>query len=113
MSKAPKKYTAIACEIEPAGIKAVLAEPKAKLIAKVNHQDNFALHFSKVAHDAMLEKLMPKLESRAKADQVYSDWFNHMVTAHPNRSNRSLFDGLAIEAARKAYNQLHPERQCL
>jgi hypothetical protein len=110
MSKAPEKYVAIASKIEPAGIKAVLAEPKVKLIAKVNNQDNFALYFTKVAHDAMLDALMPKLESRAKADQVYSDWFNHMVTTRPNRGNTSLFDSLARQAASKAYAKLHPER---
>lgn len=102
----------ISNELLPIGVKAVAEAPKARLVAKVNHMDNFGLHFTPVAHNAILDHLIPKMEGKTKEAYEYADWFNYMCN-NPNTvfhhgrhmpTNRSLFDALANRAAKAAFS---------
>ena len=104
----PEQITA---ELEPVAIKAVLADKKVKLLAKVNHQDNFALYYAKVAHDAMLDHIIAVIEGPKGARRdAYTDWLNQACTTPGRDPGRSCFDALARTNAAKAYAQLYPER---
>lgn len=101
----------ITTELEPIAIAAVLADKKAKLLAKVNHQDNFALHYSRIAHDAMVEAVSAVIDGPRNARyNAWCDWFN-VVCAHKSATNeRCQFDTLARQFAAKAYAVLQPKR---
>jgi hypothetical protein len=101
----------IVAELEPIAIAAVLADKKVKLLAKVNHQDNFAGHYARTAHDAMVEAVCVVIDGKRDARyDAWCDWFN-VVCAHKSPTDeRCQLDALARQFAAKAYAQLHPER---
>jgi len=57
----------IVAELEPIAVKAVMADKKVKLLAKVNHQDNFALHYARTVTLNYTEKAIPGILSRVQA----------------------------------------------
>ncbi|MGV0949223.1 MAG: hypothetical protein ACOYB3_01030 [Azonexus sp.] len=104
----PEQITA---ELEPVAVEAVLADKKVKLLAKVNHQDNFALYYAKVAQDAMMEAIIVVIEGPKGARRdAYTDWLNHACSTPARNPRLDCLDALARTNAAKAYAQLHPER---
>lgn len=104
----PESITAI---LEPIAIQAVLADKKVKLLAKVNNQDNFAIHYSRIAHDAMMDAICVVIDGKKGARRdAWIDWLNHACATASYRPSRSCFDALARSTAAKAYAKLYPKR---
>jgi hypothetical protein len=78
-----------------AGVKAGLAHPKAKLWAKVNHEDNFALAIHSTVEDAMLDVIGTRIDHK---DTVCIDWFNEEVNKE--------FNKLVLTTSREVYKLL-------
>ena len=86
-------------ELAKVGLKAILKSKKVKLYAKVNHEDNFALHLAPVAHQAIIEDVSLLLTP----DEI--DWLNIMCEKERGKSVDKL-DGFCLTIARQAYHQL-------
>lgn len=107
----PPKTTpeTIVAELEPIAIAAVLADKKVKLLAKVNHQDNFAGYYARIAHDAMVSHICTIIDGKRDARyNAWCDWFNEVCKN--SDISRSKFDAYARSLAAKAYAKLYPER---
>lgn len=102
----------IVAELEPIGLKAVLADKKVKLIARVNHRDNFALFYSRTAHDAMMAEVVKVVDSASCARRdAFIDWFNTICKATGRNVNCSGFDALAQAIAGKAWDKLYKRKR--
>ena len=78
-----------------AGMKAGLAHPKAKLWAKVNCEDNFALAISDTVNHAMMDVICDLIDAK---DMTCVDWFN-------KESNKE-FKKIVRETSRLVYRKL-------
>ena len=81
-----------------AGKQACLADPKAKLYAKVNHVDNFALAMKNVIDDAMIDVISKRIDLH---DVTCVDWFN--------RECNKEFKRIVIKVAGECYKILREE----
>jgi len=101
----------IVAELEPIALAAVLADKKVKLLAKVNHQDNFAGYYARIAHDAMVDHVCKVINGKRDARyEAWCVWFN-VVCAHRSATDeRCQLDALARSFAAKVYAQLYPQR---
>lgn len=86
-------------ELTKVGLDAVLEHAKAKLFAKVNCEDNFALAMKMVAHDAIMDDVAGVLDK----DDV--EWFNEMCKRQVG-INTLPFDKFVLDICRKAYQTL-------
>lgn len=99
-----KKLTAIAK-------KAVLAHPKSKLYAKVNHEDNFALVQARPAKDAMMDEICRKIDAKnPKVRNAWIDWLNQATSTPARNPRHTCFDAVALSAARAVYKQLRKSK---
>lgn len=85
----------IITRLNKAGKKAGLAHPKAKLWAKVNHEDNFALAISSTVEEAMMDVAIDFIDAH---DSTFIDWFNL-------ESNRE-FKKIVLTTSREVYKLL-------
>jgi hypothetical protein len=97
----------IEAEMLAVGTKAVLKAPKAKLVAKVNSRDNFALYFRRDADSAMMDVVCKRLDN-PKTKGTYGDWFNDACKTKQTQRRilENEFDCIAFRAAEAAYDKL-------
>ena len=101
----------ILAELEPIAINAVMADKKVKLIAKVNHQDNFALYYADHAYCAMVEAVSVVVDGKRGARyDAWCDWFNVVCARKSPTDERCQLDALARQFAARAYAKLYPNR---
>ena len=103
-----KTLSKITAELAAVGVKAALAIKDAKLRAKVNHVDNFALYCAPFAKDAILGVIEAKMD---KHDE-YVDWLNRAcVASDKDDLTKSQLHTLCNDCGRTAYYELQPKRR--
>ncbi len=86
--------------LRPIGIQAAVKHPKAKLWAKVNHEDNFIQAIKSTVHDALVGEIAKFLIPEDLA------WFNTMLERPRISSNcgsGTKFDAFVMDICREAY----------
>jgi len=98
----------IETKLERVAAKAILDHPKVKLIARVNHQDNFALFYARTAYCAMMDVICVQIEGKQK--DAWTGWFNAACSSQPRGTSQSGFDLLARQIASRVYAKVEFSR---
>jgi hypothetical protein len=85
------------------GLKAVMKHPKAKLYAKVNHADNFALVMYNVAEQEIMDDVGMMFDKDSNPRDV--DWWNKVSGRFPNE-HKSKFCSFVNQICLTAYEKL-------
>lgn len=92
-------------KVKQIGLKAILANKKAKRLAAVNHEDNFALAMGRDAMNAVMDEVCVKIDSQDKAErQAWVDWYNAQVNSQDEYKTKLY--AMCREIGRTAYQQL-------